>query len=117
MNNNNSIGVVAPAEEEDVQECPICLEALFDEQGVARNGDVAKIVCCHLVHSDCLERAGQSLNSDGRRYGIGGFGLRSGCPVCNHPVSYWNLIKMLQLSRIFGSNEFSMCWSRQGWLS
>jgi hypothetical protein len=89
MNNNNSIGVVAPAEEEDVQECPICLEALFDEQGVARNGDVAKIVCCHLVHSDCLERAGQSLNSDGRRYGVGILGLRSGCPLCNQPVSFW----------------------------
>jgi hypothetical protein len=89
MNNNNSSGVAASAEEEDVQECPICLEALFDEQGVACNGEVAKIMCCHLVHSDCLRRAGQSLNSDGRRYGVGGFGPRSGCPLCNHPVSFW----------------------------
>ena len=71
------------------EECPICLEELFDEEGVARNGEVAKIMCVHLVHSVCLQRAGRSLNPDGRRYGVGGFGPRAGCPLCNQPVSFW----------------------------
>lgn len=72
-----------------MSECPICLEPLFDEQGIACNGDIAKMMCYHLVHSDCLSKAGQQLNSDGRRYGIGGLGPRAGCPVCNRPVSMW----------------------------
>eukprot|EP00984_Skeletonema_dohrnii_P029089 scaffold19434_cov121-Skeletonema_dohrnii-CCMP3373.AAC.5 len=71
------------------EECPICLEELFDNEGVARNGEVAKIMCVHLVHSVCLQRAGRSLNPDGRRYGVGGFGPRAGCPLCNQPVSFW----------------------------
>lgn len=70
-------------------DCPVCLEPLFDSQGVAQNGKVAKIMCIHLIHSDCLQRAGQSLNADGRRYGVGGFGPRAGCPICNQPVSMW----------------------------
>lgn len=72
-----------------MKECPICLEALFDEQGIAQNGEVAKIMCFHLVHSECLQQAGQTLNPDGKRYGIGGMGPRAGCPVCNRPVSMW----------------------------
>jgi uncharacterized protein (UPF0212 family) len=60
-------------------ECPICLEALFDEEGIAQNGDVAKLIC--------LARAGRELNANGRRYGVGGMGARAGCPVCNQPVS------------------------------
>ena len=35
------------------EECHICLEELFDEEGVACNGAVARIMCVHLVHSDC----------------------------------------------------------------
>ena len=70
-------------------ECPICMEALFDEQGIAQNGNVAKIMCYHLVHSDCLAKAGRALNSDGKRYGVGGMGPRAGCPVCNRPTSMW----------------------------
>ena len=69
-------------------QCPVCLEELFDENGVATE-DVAEIICRHLVHSDCLAEAGKSLNADGNRYGVGGFGNRAGCPVCSEPVSYW----------------------------
>jgi len=75
------------------EECPICLEELFDEKGVACNGAVARIMCVHLVHSDCLQRAGRSLNPDGRRYGVGGFGPRAGCPLCNQPVSCWEVLQ------------------------
>ena len=71
-----------------MSECPICMEALFDDQGIAQNGPIAKIMCYHLVHSDCLAKAGRSLNADGKRYGMGGMGARAGCPVCNRPVSY-----------------------------
>ena len=72
-----------------MSECPICMEALFDDQGIAQNGPIAKIMCYHLVHSDCLAKAGRSLNADGKRYGMGGMGARAGCPVCNRPVSMW----------------------------
>lgn len=41
------------------------------------------------MHSDCLAKAGQELNTDGKRYGMGGMGARAGCPVCNQPVSMW----------------------------
>ena len=74
---------------EMMTECPVCLERLFDDDGIASNGEVAKIMCFHLVHDECLRRAGQSLNADGHRFGIGGFGPRAGCPVCNRPVSFW----------------------------
>ena len=72
-------------------ECPVCCEELFDEKGIAQHGKVAKIMCQHLVHSDCLAEAGRSLNSDGSRYGIGGLlGMpRAGCPICAVPVSFW----------------------------
>lgn len=69
--------------------CPVCLEALFDEKGLAQNGEVAKIVCKHLVHSECLKEAGKSLNADGQRYGVGLLGARAGCPLCSQPVSFW----------------------------
>ena len=75
---------------EMMTECPVCLERLFDDDGIACNGEVAKIMCFHLVHDECLRRAGQSLNADGHRYGTGGFGSRAGCPVCNRPVSFWS---------------------------
>ena len=73
-------------------ECPICLEDLFNEEGVASK-DVAEIMCNHLVHSECLAGAGRSLNETGERYGIGGFGPRSGCPICSRPVSMWTSSK------------------------
>ena len=69
-------------------ECPVCLEELFDENGVA-DKPVAETMCLHLIHSDCLAEAGRALNSDGQRYGVGGFGARAGCPVCEKPVSFW----------------------------
>lgn len=78
---------------EMMTECPVCLERLFDDDGIACNGEVAKIMCFHLVHDECLRRAGQSLNADGHRFGIGGFGPRAGCPVCNRPVSFWTSYK------------------------
>ena len=78
---------------EMMKECPVCLERLFDDNGIACNGEVAKIMCFHLVHDECLRRAGQSLNADGHRFGIGGFGPRAGCPVCNRPVSFWTSYK------------------------
>lgn len=78
---------------EMMTECPVCLERLFDDDGIACNGEVANIMCFHLVHDECLRRAGQSLNADGHRFGIGGFGPRAGCPVCNRPVSFWTSYK------------------------
>lgn len=69
-------------------ECPVCMDAMFDENGVA-DRDVAEIMCLHLIHSDCLAAAGRALNADGQRYGIGGFGARAGCPICQEPVSNW----------------------------
>jgi hypothetical protein len=78
----------APSEPDD---CPICFEPLFNAEGIALEGkEVAKIMCIHLVHSDCLVAAGRALNADGKRYGVGGFGApRAGCPVCASPVSFW----------------------------
>lgn len=69
-------------------ECPVCSEELFDENGVAAKA-VAEMMCDHLVHSDCLAQVGRELNSDGKRYGVGGFGPRAGCPVCDKPISMW----------------------------
>lgn len=51
--------------------------------------EVAETICNHLIHSDCLVGVGQALNADGARFGVGGFGPRSGCPICNTPVSCW----------------------------
>ena len=90
---------------EMMKECPVCLERLFDDNGIACNGEVAKIMCFHLVHSECLRRAGQSLNADGQRFGIGGFGPRSGCPVCNRPVSFWSVHKEAAAFPTFWMNK------------
>ena len=83
-----------------ITECPVCQETLFDEDGVASQ-EVAEIMCNHLVHSDCLAQAGRSLNADGQRYGIGGFGPRAGCPVCGQPVSSWSCSKEIEFFRGF----------------
>lgn len=69
-------------------ECPVCSEQLFDKNGVGAKA-VAEMMCDHLVHSDCLAQVGRDLNSDGKRYGVGGFGPRAGCPVCDKPISMW----------------------------
>ncbi|CAB9511046.1 expressed unknown protein [Seminavis robusta] len=70
--------------------CIVCLEDLFDEEGIAKNGEVAGIPCLHLVHSECLRRSGEALNADGKRYGIGGLGSpRAGCPICSQEVTFW----------------------------
>jgi len=69
-------------------QCPVCLEDLFNEEGVAERA-VAETMCTHLIHSDCLAATGRSLNADGKRFGVGGMGIRSGCPICNTPVSYY----------------------------
>ena len=68
--------------------CAICLEDLFDNDGNAQNGSVSKLRCIHVVHTTCLTRSANALNSDGSRYGIGGFGPRCGCPLCGIPVSF-----------------------------
>jgi hypothetical protein len=71
-------------------DCPICLEPLFDSEGIASpTKEVAKTMCIHLVHSDCLARAGRTLNSNGQRYGVSAFGNRAGCPLCAQLVSFW----------------------------
>jgi len=90
---------------EMMSECPICLERLFDDSGIACNGEVAKMMCFHLVHDECLRRAAQSLNADGNRYGVGGFGPRAGCPVCNRPVSFWTSYKHAAAFPIFWMNK------------
>lgn len=82
---SNSSKIVLP---EMMTECPICLEALFDEKGIATKG-VATIRCHHLTHSDCL--AGLALNSDGSRYKIGDSDP-PGCPVCGQHASMWGVI-------------------------
>ncbi len=69
--------------------CPVCSEELFDENGIADKA-VAEIMCEHLVHSDCLAKFSRDQNSDGTKYGVGGFGPRAGCPVCEKPVSMWH---------------------------
>ena len=69
-------------------QCPVCSGELFDDNGVAEKA-VAETMCDHLVHSDCLAQVGRELNSDGKRYGVGGLGPRAGCPVCEKPVSMW----------------------------
>lgn len=69
-------------------ECPVCAEELFNEEGIA-DQDVAEMICPHLIHSDCLVQVGNALNADGARFGVGGMGKRSGCPVCLTPVSMW----------------------------
>ena len=73
-------------------ECPVCLDEIFDENGVA-DEDVAETMCLHPIHSDCLSEAGRSLNSDGQRYGHGAMGPRAGCPICHPPVSSWTIHK------------------------
>eukprot|EP00986_Skeletonema_menzelii_P001468 scaffold387_cov136-Skeletonema_menzelii.AAC.11 len=88
-----------------MSECPVCLERLFDDNGIACNGEVAKMMCFHLVHDECLRRAGRSLNSDGHRFGVGGFGPRAGCPVCNRPVSFWTSYKE--------AAEFPIFWMKK----
>jgi hypothetical protein len=90
------------------QDCPICFEPLFDENGIAAK-DVAKIMCFHLVHSDCLAQAGRALNADGTRYGIGGFGARAGCPICARPVSMWLSSKKAASFPIFWMHRIQAC--------
>lgn len=74
------------------KQCPVCLEDLFNEDGMAEE-EVAEIMCNHLIHSDCLASTGNALNADGKRFGFGGFGPRSGCPLCETPVSCWKSSK------------------------
>ena len=44
---NNSNSTVPEDVPDMMSECPICMEQLFDEEGVARNGDVANMMCYH----------------------------------------------------------------------
>lgn len=81
-------------------ECPVCLETLFDEKGVADKA-VAEIMCLHLVHSDCLVEASRALNAGGQRYGVGGFGPRAGCPICEEPISSWRLFNEAGMFKAF----------------
>jgi hypothetical protein len=89
-------------------DCPICMEALFDEDGIASE-EVAKILCFHLVHSDCLMEAGRALNADGTRYGIGGFGARAGCPICERHVSSWSCSNEAAFFPIFWMHRIQAC--------
>ena len=95
-------------------DCPICFEPLFDERGIAER-EVAKIVCIHLVHSDCLVRAGKTLNADGHRYGIGGLGTpRAGCPLCGQPVTLWTEHKKATDFPIFWMHRIQACLEKIG---
>ena len=82
------------------QQCPVCLEDLFNEDGIAEE-EVAEIMCNHLIHSDCLASTGNALNADGKRFGFGGFGPRSGCPLCETPVSCWTSSKDIEYFKAF----------------
>jgi hypothetical protein len=74
---------------EMMTDCPVCQEPLFDDEGVAPK-KVAKILCYHLVHDECLRESAKALNADGQRYGIGGMGEpRGGCPICGQGVTIW----------------------------
>mmetsp|Transcript_17861 Transcript_17861/g.26458 ORF Transcript_17861/g.26458 Transcript_17861/m.26458 type:complete len:113 (-) Transcript_17861:637-975(-) len=71
-------------------ECPVCLEELFNDDGVyTKEHGVACMICPHLIHSKCLKETGNALNANGERFGFGVYGPRSGCPVCNAAVSCW----------------------------
>jgi len=67
-------------------------------------------MCPHLVHSECLRKAGQALNADGKRYGIGGFGARrAGCPVCSQPVTFWFSYDQAAAFPIFWMHRIQAC--------
>mmetsp|Transcript_45812 Transcript_45812/g.111035 ORF Transcript_45812/g.111035 Transcript_45812/m.111035 type:complete len:206 (-) Transcript_45812:332-949(-) len=95
-------------------ECPVCMEPLFDGEGVSRK-EIAKIMCCHLVHNDCLVEAAKALNSQGERYGIGGLGLpRAGCPVCNEEVTMWVCYNEAAQFPIFWMKHIQNCLEEVG---
>jgi len=54
------------------EECPVCIEALFDANGIAQIGEEVAKILWHSVHTDCLERASEPLNGNGQRNGVGG---------------------------------------------
>jgi len=93
--------------------CPVCLEDLFDENGDAEK-PVGKIMCLHLVHSDCLQAAGRALNATGDRYGVGGMGLRSGCPVCETAVSFWMMSNRAVDFPVFWMHRIQACLEKIG---
>lgn len=95
-------------------ECPICFEPLFDNGGIAEK-EVAKIMCTHLVHSDCLKHAGKALNADGSRYGIGGLGApRCGCPVCSESVTFWMNYNESAAFPVFWMQRIQTCLEQVG---
>jgi hypothetical protein len=94
-------------------DCPVCLEPLFNEMGIAEK-EVAKIMCPHLVHSDCLKQASRALNSDGNRYGVGGFGIRAGCPICGQAVSFWESFSEAAAFSVFWMHRIQACLEEIG---
>lgn len=102
----------APSFEPD---CPICFEPLFNADGIAPvNKEVAKIMCLHLVHSDCLVAAGKALNSDGTRYGVGWMGPRCACPICDMAVSSWISYRAAADFPIFWMHRIQVCLEEIG---
>lgn len=99
-------------------ECPCCWETLFDSNGVAVDDkDIAKGLPCqvHLIHAECLKLVGQSLNADGKRYGISSaFGPRSGCPVCGQEVSFWSTTKKATDFGVFWWHKIQKCIEQVG---
>lgn len=99
--------------QEEPDTCPICLETLFDQDGVSEK-DIAEIMCLHLVHSDCLAQAGRAMNASGERYGIGGLGPRGGCPVCEKAVSFWVSSKQAADFPVFWMHRIQTCLEEIG---
>jgi hypothetical protein len=98
-------------------ECPCCMETLFDSNGVAVDDmDIAIGLPCevHLIHGECLRRAGQSLNADGRRYGRSLLGPRSGCPICGREVSFWTTTKKATDFGVFWWHKIQKCIEQVG---
>lgn len=72
---------------------PVCLEDLFDQTTGLASKDFADLICHHVIHSDCVCEMGRALNHDGKRYGVGGCGIRVGCPTCGEGTSEFQFSK------------------------
>lgn len=97
------------------KDCPICLEPLFDDEGLAKENPVAKINCIHLIHSSCLEDT-KKLNKDGKRYGFSGFDGTpcSGCPICGQGASIWIAYEEAAAFPLFWMQRIQSCLDQIG---
>lgn len=93
--------------------CAVCHEDLFDEHGISRK-EIGKIMCLHLVHSDCLQSFAEHANASGEKWGIGVFGPRSGCPLCDQGVSFWTDYLRAADFPVFWMNKIQSCLEEIG---